>query len=1249
MVVGDQLLEDKPSSVILNGGAQHSYPTELDEVLFRFGLIRGGEELARYLGESIRESSPPPPRTRTLLDWLADRLSGPSRRSDRDLYPRQGMGQLLERCAALISDLGGELRLGATATGFSLDGRRVRAVRFEDSAGGTRELPCRSVISTLALPSLVNMLGDVPHDVQRSNRALHFRSLRVLNLQLEGSSAVSDHTWLYVSEAKYLTARIHEPIRRSREMAPAGATSLMLEIPCEREGEIWKLPRRPPPGPLSGGIARAGARRPARQSPRPFLHFRPRGLPPLPFRLRGRPPSSPRPRRQIRWGHDHRAPRALPPELTGLSPRDGSRRRTGRADGGWFRGRGRPCPGNLPQTPGGAMKRLLAVGLLALAGCPVTPPPPNVVPALEGTLVNTRFDVAQHMRASMEMQLSGEPFAELLGYNLAGFDRTRVPTDQYTLDGGNAYVTDPLGFALAVETYEYSKQPMNNLTFEAGAGLSLMFGPVLNPAQQGGTAGYQLLLHRFQTFAAQTASGGPVQKSLVVSPAPVDNPMNPYGWPGLWPVFAEFSSFDPAIAPIPGAVKTCTFKGSVGVYGGGMDPSSDLISNYECDSNSLHLIDRETQVDKTLTSDALGYVVWKQGLWTINYWQGMQDSAGDPIATVDNPDDIPKIGQPGNTVVGSYPDPADPTGVRMLQGTPGTYLGDIALEGWQGLLMMDAIDNKAAFLLGSLLTSDGATLQGASVLTAIDYAYDSPLLFFPAAVSVIETPQTSVPGYRPTRDFPQPTSLAIRDGSSHLGALSGLLGGFSEAFAFTDRNNALVGGSVPLEATFDGDPFPRDNGLPDGENTLHDRTLGILKVALVDLDRLHFDPSARVLVDTASVVNGTVVRGNVVSTVELAESILALRNAFRSLNGSLQHYSNDTPDEQGSASALDGVSLSGASYDGTLANHVMVLIGDEADFLMSKLVSPSGAVANSFDLGTGTVDGGPTVLEAEAGAIRGLLEAYLATSNEKYRNAAVGIYGDLQQRFWATDVLCFRTTVGVDDLFQYTPIRFGLLEAALRQYYKLVAGAPGHEAEGTQLLERAEALLQAGDQRLERPEPGRQDPVPRRMHRRGTADGGARADRRARTRHRSGRSRPRLRQRDLQGRFARRPRLRAGPPATVGASSLESWSGEPDASSSSPRCLRLAHRCAHLARRCAGRAQQRARLRRCRDNKAHGRARLARECARLAGELRWPRAAAGSLHAAAELASLRPGTASRVRSSASSHQRSRTRDFPLRR
>ena len=59
-------------------------------------------------------------------------------------------------------------------------------------------------------------------------------------------------------------------------------------------------------------------------------------------------------------------------------------------------------------------------------------------------------------------------------------------------------------------------------------------------------------------------------------------------------------------------------------------------------------------------------------------------------------------------------------------------------------------------------------------------------------------------------------------------------------------------------------------------------------------------------------------------------------------------------------------------------------------------------------------DPSPTALESEASAIRGLLDAYLATSDTNYRIAAERVYADLDARFWMSDVRAFRTTAGVE-------------------------------------------------------------------------------------------------------------------------------------------------------------------------------------------------------------------------------------------
>ena len=218
----------------------------------------------------------------------------------------------------------------------------------------------------------------------------------------------------------------------------------------------------------------------------------------------------------------------------------------------------------------------------------------------------------------------------------------------------------------------------------------------------------QLLVDRIQQFAAGANAGGAPGANFVVSPAPEDNPLNVYGWPGYWPAFAEFSRFDPTIAPSTNGNKLyCSFTAGYAGSGAG----AQVIGDYECSYNSINLPNRDGQVTKILAPDALGYATWKQALWTINYWQTLHDSAGNGITVVADAD-IPQVGQLGNSVVGKYPDPNDPTGQALVDGVQGVYLGDIVIEGFQGQTMIDEMDNKAALLTRTLMTSDGAAFSG---------------------------------------------------------------------------------------------------------------------------------------------------------------------------------------------------------------------------------------------------------------------------------------------------------------------------------------------------------------------------------------------------------------------------------------------------------------------------------------------------------------------------------------------------------
>ncbi len=260
---------------------------------------------------------------------------------------------------------------------------------------------------------------------------------------------------------------------------------------------------------------------------------------------------------------------------------------------------------------------------------------------------DTRFVTADHMFAGVEMQLSGEPLAESMGRQLPGYSRDFPTPDVYftpadtpfpgsktncEVDGGswNASVSacpvpDLVGYATAVESYEYSKQPMNNLALESGAGTSFIFGPLVNPTAATGAAALAILIPRVQHYGVASNA-----TPIFVHTVDGTDATNRFGWPGLWPTLQPYSTFDPHILPVSTVGEVCSISSDD-------DPNatgSILNLDYECDYNSLHLPDRDTQLTKTITPGSTGWAQWKYALWVLNYLQSMHDSNQTAITTI---------------------------------------------------------------------------------------------------------------------------------------------------------------------------------------------------------------------------------------------------------------------------------------------------------------------------------------------------------------------------------------------------------------------------------------------------------------------------------------------------------------------------------------------------------------------------------------------------------------------------------------
>jgi hypothetical protein len=392
--------------------------------------------------------------------------------------------------------------------------------------------------------------------------------------------------------------------------------------------------------------------------------------------------------------------------------------------------------------------------------------------------------------------------------------------------------------------------------------------------------------------------------------------------------------------------------------------------------------------------------------------------------------ELATVGAPGNAIVG-----ADDAGTATA---PGTFLGSSDVEGFQAQLFVQMMDDRADDWLLRLGTTDGASLSGfASVKDALAYDHAAPLRWFPA-VAVAETADAS--------GFPRP-AYSVSSPDSELLDLAGMVLGYSQFHALTDVNNVDVGGSQTVRAFFDGDPFPGEEQRKAGVDTLRDRSLAMLRVSLVNLERLHLDPASGVLVDHVTLKGGTPARGTVASTITAAYAVLALRAGLRSASSQLELYSNNTPDTAADVTPLDEspFHVAGGGTE-TFAPHLRTVLRREADVLLEKLTDASGLAYDGWDVAAGKPIGAGDALDAHTAAMRGLFAGYLATGDTRYRSRALAVAARLHARFWDGTTGLYGATPAPVSSVEMTPLRFALLQSALRDEIVLWASRPGNES-----------------------------------------------------------------------------------------------------------------------------------------------------------------------------------------------------------
>ncbi|HEX8968471.1 MAG TPA: FAD-dependent oxidoreductase [Chloroflexota bacterium] len=288
-VLGDELIWVDRTSRIYFDGKFVDYPLKMGNVLGEIGPVTGARAIGDFvLAKAQQTLSQKPIRSmedayvaqfgRTLYelffrryseklwgescdqlsgDWVTQRSKGMSLLTtvkdalkknndaqvesliEKFMYPAHGYGRISERMAESIAANGGQVHTGYRVVEARHDGKRLRSIVVSD--GRNEELiEGDAFVSSIPMTELARILrpGAGPH-ILAATEQLTYRDLVTVHLELNREQVTSD-TWVYVHDPRVSFARLHEPKNWSPALAPAGQTSLVLEVFCEAGDQVWQ-------------------------------------------------------------------------------------------------------------------------------------------------------------------------------------------------------------------------------------------------------------------------------------------------------------------------------------------------------------------------------------------------------------------------------------------------------------------------------------------------------------------------------------------------------------------------------------------------------------------------------------------------------------------------------------------------------------------------------------------------------------------------------------------------------------------------------------------------------------------------------------------------------------------------------------------------------------------------------------------------------------------------------------------------
>lgn len=335
-------------------------------------------------------------------------------------------------------------------------------------------------------------------------------------------------------------------------------------------------------------------------------------------------------------------------------------------------------------------------------------------------------------------------------------------------------------------------------------------------------------------------------------------------------------------------------------------------------------------------------------------------------------------------------------------------LGVSAADGFNGMLLTEMSIDKL-IIMQQQLGYDGKNL---AVKFGPDYDPKNGAIWFANKVSVKQGNDNGVHSI---------ASLKVTNGASTLRDSWQMLWPVAEFYAFTDQRRANSGQNPAMLAVFDGAPFAAAPKVNTDDNAANDIAANdafslannISNLVFKNIAALHFNTEHGTFVTEYK--NGK--QGATVDSYDAAYAIVALSIYQRAKDALPVGY----------ASANSGA----VNLKTSAGRQALAMIRAQADFIIERLISEKGLVVDGLTLAKTDKVRSTTSLDGQFAAIRGLVAAFLATKDDKYKQSARNIYLALERHMFDKNINTWATVPGKATI--HTPYTQAAISGGLRE------------------------------------------------------------------------------------------------------------------------------------------------------------------------------------------------------------------------